>query len=263
MLDLASSQAGELRLIREPMQLSDLLARVITLAEPMAREKGLTWETEFPPHLPLVLGDRTRLQQVILNLVSNAVKFTEQGSVSLWVEIGKKEAVIAVSDTGLGIHPLSRTRFSTSSSSRSERRAAATAGWGSAWRSAAGWWSCMAARSVCSRPAVTGAGSTFYFTLPILMTAAGDTRGGRPGADCGGAHRTRRRRHPPGQLSAGARVHRGNGSDCRGSGLARRTSRRSSGRGGAGARTGDRARLGAHSTAEARPGHEQRAGAFR
>ena len=102
-LDLASSQAGELRLTREPMQLSDLLARVITLAEPMAREKGLTWETEFPPHLPLVLGDRTRLQQVILNLVSNAVKFTEQGSVSLWVEIGKKEVVIAVSDSGLGI----------------------------------------------------------------------------------------------------------------------------------------------------------------
>ena len=155
-LDLASSQAGELRLTREPMQLSDLLARVITLAEPMAREKGLTWETEFPPHLPLVLGDRTRLQQVILNLVSNAVKFTEQGSVSLWVEIGKKEVVIAVSDTGLGIPSASRKRSSTSSSSRSERRGAATAGWASAWRSAAGSWNCTAGRSACSRPAATG-----------------------------------------------------------------------------------------------------------
>ena len=155
-LDLASSQAGELRLTREPMQLSDLLARVIALAEPMAREKGLTWETEFPLHLPLVLGDRTRLQQVILNLVSNAVKFTEQGSVSLWVEVGKKEVVIAVSDTGLGI-PAAEQEMIFNEFKQSERTTrAATAGWASAWRSAAGSWNSTAGRSACSRPAATG-----------------------------------------------------------------------------------------------------------
>jgi signal transduction histidine kinase/DNA-binding LacI/PurR family transcriptional regulator/CheY-like chemotaxis protein len=173
-LDLASSQAGELRLSREPLALADLLARVIALAEPMVREKGLTWETEFPERLPLVWGDRTRLQQVILNLVSNAVKFTEQGSVSLWVEIGKKEAVIAVSDTGMGI-PFGEQETIFNEFKQSERTA--RRGYGG-----------MGLGLAISRRLVElhggqigvlstgsdGAGSTFYFTLPILAGEAGD-----------------------------------------------------------------------------------------
>ena len=262
-LDLASSQAGELRLTREPMQLSDLLARVITLAEPMAREKGLTWETEFPPHLPLVLGDRTRLQQVILNLVSNAVKFTEQGSVSLWVEIGKKEVVIAVSDTGLGI-PAAEQETIFNEFKQSERTA--RRGYGG-----------MGLGLAISRRLVElhggqigvlstgsdGAGSTFYFTLPILTTPAGDPRG--PGVwaqtvvvltEHAGEGITLT------NYLLGRGFTRGNGGDRRKPGLARPTPRRAPGRGGAGTRAGDRARLGAHPKTQARPGHQQRAGAL-
>ncbi len=175
-LDLASSQAGELRLNREPMQLGDLLAKVITLAEPMAREKGLTWETESPSSLPLVWGDRTRLQQVILNLVSNAIKFTEQGSVSLWVEVGKKEVVIAVSDTGMGI-PSGEQETIFNEFKQSERTA--RRGYGG-----------MGLGLAISRRLVElhggqigvlstgsdGAGSTFYFTLPILAQPGSDPR---------------------------------------------------------------------------------------
>jgi signal transduction histidine kinase len=76
-LDLASSQAGELRLVLEPLRIEEVLRDVARLAEPLARDKGLRWRAEVPPALPRVRGDRTRLRQVALNLVSNAIKFTE------------------------------------------------------------------------------------------------------------------------------------------------------------------------------------------
>ena len=113
---------------------------------------------------------------MILNLVSNAVKFTEQGSVSLWVEIGKKEAVIAVSDTGLGIPSAEQeTIFNEfKQSERTTRRGYGGMGLGLA----------ISRRLVelhggqigVLSTGSDGAGSTFYFTLPILMTAAGDAR---------------------------------------------------------------------------------------
>ncbi len=109
-LDLASSQAGELHLYCEPLHPNDILAKVAILGEPMAREKGLAWQAVIPPNLPLVWGDRTRLQQVVLNLVSNAIKFTEHGSVTLWAESGKKGVMVAVSDTGHGMNPEVRDR---------------------------------------------------------------------------------------------------------------------------------------------------------
>ncbi len=88
-LDLASSQAGELKIVGERLLLTDLLGDAAILGERMVREKGLAWRARLPAVLPVVEGDRTRLQQVILNLISNAVKFTEQGTVTLWAEVGQ------------------------------------------------------------------------------------------------------------------------------------------------------------------------------
>ena len=102
-LDLTSSQAGQLRLVRSKLRVSEVLTEVITLGEVMARDKGLTWQTDIPKDLPYVWGDQTRLQQVTLNLVSNAVKFTRSGTVTLWTEVGKNRLMVAVSDTGIGI----------------------------------------------------------------------------------------------------------------------------------------------------------------
>ena len=156
----------------------------------------------------MVLGDRTRLQQVILNLVSNAVKFTEQGSVSLWVESGKKEVVIAVSDSGLGI-PAAEQETIFNEFKQSERTA--RRGYGG-----------MGLGLAISRRLVElhggqigvlstgsdGAGSTFYLApCPSWrhQPAMSQPRSGRLGADGCGAHRTCRRGHPPDQLSAWAR----------------------------------------------------------
>src|SRR6185436_15077619 len=69
----------------------------------MARDKGLTCEANIPALLPKAWGDRTRLRQVVINLITNAIKFTARGKVALTLEIGADQVKISVSDTGLGI----------------------------------------------------------------------------------------------------------------------------------------------------------------
>jgi signal transduction histidine kinase/DNA-binding LacI/PurR family transcriptional regulator/CheY-like chemotaxis protein len=104
-LDLASNQAGELRLVREALDLSPVFADAAVFGKSLAREKNLQWREEIPAHLPLVWGDRTRLRQVTINLLSNAVKFTEQGCISLVVRDLRSSLSVEISDTGMGIPP--------------------------------------------------------------------------------------------------------------------------------------------------------------
>ena len=170
-LDLASSQAGQLRLVRERLRLADVFARVTALGEAMAREKGLAWNADIPDNLPFVWGDRTRLQQIALNLISNAVKFTRSGTVSLWVEVGKQQLVVAVSDTGMGI-PLAEQEAIFDEFRQSERTL--SRGFGG-----------MGLGLAISRRLVElhggqigvlssgtdGSGATVYFSLPIMASS--------------------------------------------------------------------------------------------
>lgn len=106
-LDLARSQVGRLHLIRSPLDfLADVVEPVAAIGARLAAEKGLRWRF-VPPvgPLPPILGDGPRLQQVLLNLVTNAVKFTTSGEVALRVDVVPGELQIQVSDTGLGIPP--------------------------------------------------------------------------------------------------------------------------------------------------------------
>lgn len=167
-LDLASGQAGELRLACEPLQLQDVLVKVAALAEPMVREKKLIWQVDFPQELPIVWADRTRIQQVILNLISNAVKFTESGVITLWAETGKKHVMVAVSDTGMGVSP-SEQEFIFDEFRQTER--SFKRGYGGMGLGLA-----ISKRLVelhggqigVLSSGTEGAGSTFYFTLPIM-----------------------------------------------------------------------------------------------
>jgi signal transduction histidine kinase/AraC-like DNA-binding protein/ABC-type sugar transport system substrate-binding protein len=102
-LDLAQSEVGQLKLVREPLDLSEVLATVATIGEQLAHDKGLSWRVEIPSDLPRVWGDRTRLRQVMLNLVNNAVKFTTQGGVLLSAAVEAPWVTMVVQDTGLGI----------------------------------------------------------------------------------------------------------------------------------------------------------------
>jgi signal transduction histidine kinase/DNA-binding LacI/PurR family transcriptional regulator/DNA-binding response OmpR family regulator len=101
-LDLAQSEVGQLKLTCEPLDLAQELETVSVIGEQLARDKGLGWRANIPTDL-YVWGDRTRLRQVALNLVNNAVKFTAQGLVSLEARADKDCIVVCVQDTGLGI----------------------------------------------------------------------------------------------------------------------------------------------------------------
>jgi signal transduction histidine kinase/DNA-binding LacI/PurR family transcriptional regulator/DNA-binding response OmpR family regulator len=104
-LDLAKDEMGELKLACEPLDLARILEAVVLVGEQLARERDLNWQAHIPAELPLVWADRTRIRQVVWNLINNAIKFTEKGEVSLKVVSGSAGITVTVSDTGLGIPP--------------------------------------------------------------------------------------------------------------------------------------------------------------
>jgi signal transduction histidine kinase len=102
-LDLSKIEAGQLKLALEPYSLGSLLGTVSAATESLATNKGLRFLTEVEQTLPSGHGDERRLAQVVLNLVGNAIKFTDKGEVK--VRAGRKgeSFEIAVVDTGPGI----------------------------------------------------------------------------------------------------------------------------------------------------------------
>ncbi len=102
-LDLASSEAGKLRILKEPLDLAEVLKVPLKIGEQLVKEKDLEWHVTLPEHGLGVMGDRTRLRQVTLNLISNAVKFTEKGKIAFRLTEENDQAIMTVSDTGIGI----------------------------------------------------------------------------------------------------------------------------------------------------------------
>jgi signal transduction histidine kinase/DNA-binding LacI/PurR family transcriptional regulator/AraC-like DNA-binding protein len=169
-LDLASSQVGQLRLSREPLDLSQVMEVVTLIGEQMAQDKGLVWSAEIPERLPQIWGDRTRLRQVALNLVSNAFRFTSEGSVRLVVEADGDTITTSVSDSGLGVPP-SEHEAIFDEFRQSDRTAAR--GYGGL-----GLGLSISSRLVelhggtigVTSSGVEGEGATFYFTLPTMSS---------------------------------------------------------------------------------------------
>ncbi|MBL8695281.1 MAG: response regulator [Planctomycetes bacterium] len=110
-LDLSKIEAGKLDLERERFSPQSVVAQAVELLAPQAHQKGLRLAADIAPNVPAELfGDATRLRQVLLNLIGNAVKFTERGSVDIQVwciaQIGSEARVeFVIRDTGIGIAP--------------------------------------------------------------------------------------------------------------------------------------------------------------
>jgi PAS domain S-box-containing protein len=104
-LDLAKIEAGKMPVHLERVSLNDVLQEAAAQMEPMVRRKGLEFNVQLPSEPVLMETDRTKVKQIVLNLISNAVKFTARGSVSLATRANGEEVRIAVSDTGIGIRP--------------------------------------------------------------------------------------------------------------------------------------------------------------
>jgi signal transduction histidine kinase/DNA-binding LacI/PurR family transcriptional regulator/AraC-like DNA-binding protein/CheY-like chemotaxis protein len=167
-LDLASSDVGQLKLVCEPLNMINVLEAVAVIGEQLAHDKGLAWQCKIANNLPFVWGDRTRLRQVALNLVSNAVKFTTCGEINLMALVEDERVVVSVSDTGLGI-PLHEQRAIFDEFRQSERT------------TARGYGGLGLGLAICRKlvemhggdigvysSGDEGGGSTFFFSLPIL-----------------------------------------------------------------------------------------------
>ena len=113
-LDLSKIEAGRVEFHVEAIDIAGLMGELATTAQPLAREKGNRLAVRHPKDFGAMHGDATRVRQIVLNLLSNACKFTEDGEVGLTVErrrVHDKDWVeFAVSDTGIGMTPEQQAR---------------------------------------------------------------------------------------------------------------------------------------------------------
>jgi signal transduction histidine kinase len=106
LLDHAQMQAGTLKVRHEPFSPASLLLLVKNLLSGLAEQKSLKLTTHVDAALPeLILGDNSRLQQILVNLMGNAIKFTDYGEICVSFKMLEREWQMIVQDTGMGIPP--------------------------------------------------------------------------------------------------------------------------------------------------------------
>ena len=102
-LDLSKIEAGQLKLSLADYSMKDVVYNVFSAVEPLATKKGLGFKVDLPPDMPAGHGDERKLTQVVLNLIGNAIKFTDAGEVGIRVAAADGAFCVAVHDTGPGI----------------------------------------------------------------------------------------------------------------------------------------------------------------
>ena len=171
MLDLSKIEADRLEVQLEPLALEPGLAEVVNQLKPMANNKGLNLTLEMEDALPIVLADSQRLRQVLINMVSNALKFAEKGGVTIRCTVLERYDMvrISVNDTGIGISPAALDyifeAFRQADGSTTRRFGGTGLG-------------LTIARKLIelqggevSVESIVGQGSTFSFTLPVASPA--------------------------------------------------------------------------------------------
>jgi signal transduction histidine kinase len=166
-LDLSKIEAGQLVLELSEYSVQDIAQTVRSTLEPLAADKKLAFKVDMPSELPRGRGDGRRLTQVLINLVGNAIKFTDAGEVAIKVEANNGAFYVSVHDTGPGIsaadqgklfqefqqadNAITRKKGGTGLGLAISKRIVEMHG-GKIW--------------VESQP---GQGSTFAFTLPVIV----------------------------------------------------------------------------------------------
>jgi signal transduction histidine kinase len=166
-LDLAKIEAGQLSLSLADYSLKDVVDGVIVALEPLASEKRLALKTDLPSRLPVGHGDERRIAQVFLNLVGNAIKFTDVGEVVIWASAAEGSFTVAVQDSGQGIRPEDQERifdeFQQADSSTTKKRSGTGLGLSIAKRII------EMHDGKISVESKLGQGSTFFVRLPIRV----------------------------------------------------------------------------------------------
>jgi signal transduction histidine kinase len=166
-LDLSKIEAGQLVLELSDYSVRDIAQTVRSTLEPLAADKKLAFKVEVPPELPPGHGDGRRLTQVLINLVGNAIKFTDAGEVAIKAEANNGSFHLSVRDTGPGISAADQAKlfqeFQQADNAITKKKGGTGLGLaiskriiemhgGKIW--------------VESQP---GQGSTFAFTLPVIV----------------------------------------------------------------------------------------------
>ncbi|MEE8358238.1 MAG: HAMP domain-containing sensor histidine kinase [Candidatus Hydrothermarchaeales archaeon] len=103
LLDLSKIEAGEMGLLLTEYQLKDVVEETVNMIKESIEEKNLKIEVDGDPDVPAIYGDRNKVKYILTSLVENAVKFTDNGTVSIRYRINTKSFYLTVKDTGIGI----------------------------------------------------------------------------------------------------------------------------------------------------------------
>jgi signal transduction histidine kinase len=166
-LDLSKIEAGQLSLALAEYSMQEVAQTVVVSVEALAAEKGLVLAADVAPDLPTGRGDQRRLTQVLLNLVGNAIKFTEEGGVGVQVTAGDGAFHVSVRDTGPGIAPADHERIFEEFQQADTATTRPTGGTGLGLA--------IARRIVAMHggrlwvESVPGEGATFRFTVPVQV----------------------------------------------------------------------------------------------
>jgi signal transduction histidine kinase len=166
-LDLSKIEAGQLTLSLADYAMEEVTQAVATSVESLAAEKKLALRVTVPPDLPPGRGDSRRIAQVLLNLVGNALKFTEAGEVRVEVTVSDGSFVVSVADTGPGISEADQAKifeeFQQADSSSTRKKGGTGLGLAIAKRIVE-----MHGGRIWVESAL-GRGSTFRFALPVRV----------------------------------------------------------------------------------------------
>jgi signal transduction histidine kinase/HAMP domain-containing protein len=164
-LDLSKIEAGQLTLSVADYSMGEIVQAVVSAVESLAAEKKLALKAMVPADLPPGRGDERRLTQVLLNLAGNAIKFTDEGGVSIEARISDGAFVVSVSDTGPGISEADRQtifeEFQQADSSSTRKKGGTGLGLSISRRIVE-----LHGGRLWMESAV-GVGSTFHFTVPL------------------------------------------------------------------------------------------------
>ncbi len=169
-LDLTKIEVGMMDLFIQDVDMNGALESSIATAKGLVKDKPITLVTDIQKDLPVIMGDRRRIRQVMLNLISNAVKFTPAGTVTIAARREGSAVLITVRDTGIGI-PDDQRQLVFESFKQAKHDLSDTPGTGLGMPISKAFVEAHGGRIWFESE--VGAGTTFYVTFPVAEFAAG------------------------------------------------------------------------------------------
>ncbi len=179
-LNLSKIESREMKIHPEPIKLHEVVTEAMGIIRPLTRGKNIELRVELPRDLPAVIVDRVRVGQVLLNLLNNARRFTEHGSITVRATLEPDHIKVTVADTGLGIPPAELYKvfkeFQQLDGSVSLHQEGSGLGLAISKR----FIELHGGRIWAESEGIPGRGSRFHFTLPLQEPSAIEVRPSEP-----------------------------------------------------------------------------------